>query len=128
MFQQTSVIGRVGKDLELKGSVGKFSVAATHKWNKDGALQEKTTWFNCDMFGKMVDGVGRYIKKGQLVHVVGRIETSEYNGKHYWSLNVEKVTLLSKAEPAKNDYPENSYHGDRDNDRSIPLSMDDIPF
>lgn len=125
MYQQTTVIGRVGKDLEVKGSVGKFSVAATFKWLKDGNLQEKTTWFNCDMFGKMVDGVGRYIKKGQMIHVVGRIETSEYNGKYYWSLNVEKVTLLSKAEPAENRAPENRAPAD---DNYQPPSLDAIPF
>ena len=114
MFQQTIVIGRVGKDLEVKGSVGKFSVAATHKWNKDGQLQEKTTWFNCDIFGKMVEGVGRFIKKGQLVQVVGRIETSEYNGKYYWNLNVQGVTLLSKAEASEPQAPASN--------------LDDIPF
>ena len=76
------------------------------------------------MFGKMVDGVGRYIKKGMLIHVVGRIETSEYNGKYYWSLNVEKVTLLSKAEASQNDsYPKNTPAPD-----SSSPSMDDIPF
>lgn len=120
MYQQTTVIGRVGKDLEIKGSgsVGKFSVAATHKWKKDGEIQEKTTWFNCDLFGKMVDGVGRYIKKGKLIQVVGRIETNEYNGKYYWSLNVERVTLLSKADLTQN-APQENY---------TPPSLDDVPF
>jgi len=112
MYQQTTVIGRVGKDLEVKGNVGKFSVAATNTWISNGEKQEKTTWFNCDLFGKMVDGVGRYIKKGGLIHVVGRIETSEYKGKYYWSLCVERVTLLSKPSEQHQQSP----------------SLDDVPF
>ena len=102
----------------MKGSVGKFSVAASHKWNKDGQLQEKTTWFNCDLFGKMATGVGQYITKGSLIQVVGRIETSEYNGKYYWSVNVQNVTLLGKK---------NGDNGDKPQEKKAP-NLDDIPF
>lgn len=121
MYQQITVIGRVGKDLEMKGSVGKFSVATTNKWIKDGQKQEETTWFNCDLFGKMAEGVGPYIKKGGIVHINGRIKTNEYNGKHYWSVSVEKVTLLQKA-------PEQQQPQQQYNQQQPAPNLDEIPF
>jgi single-strand DNA-binding protein len=117
LYQQVTVIGRVGKDLEMKGSVGKFSVACTERWIKDGDKHEKTVWFNCNLFGKKAEGVGKYILKGGLIHVTGRIATSEYQGKHYWSVNVHEVTLLSKPPDAP-----------REPARAPVTDMDSIPF
>lgn len=101
MFQSVQVIGRVGKDLEWKGKVGKFSIAASRTYVSNGEKVEKTTWFNCSLFGKLAEGVGQYVLKGTLVHVEGIIETTEYNGKYYWGLNVNKLTLLGKKEGQK---------------------------
>ena len=133
MYQQITIIGRVGKDLEMKGSVGKFSVATTYKWNKDGQTKEETTWFNCDLFGKMAEGVGRYIKKGGLVHVNGRIRTSEHNGKFYWSVSVDKVTLVSKA-PEQQQGQQGQWQGGQQpqqeqyNAQQPAPNLDEIPF
>ena len=118
MYQQVTVIGRVGKDLEMKGPVGKFSIATTNKWLKDGQKMEETTWFNCDLFGTMATGVGPYIRKGEMVHVSGRIKTNEYQGKHYWSVAVERLTLLSKPEGGSKPQEPTTSHG----------NLDDIPF
>ena len=140
MYQQVTVIGRVGKDLEMKGSVGKFSIATTQKWNKDGQPQEETTWFNCDLFGKMATGVGQYIKKGGIVHVTGRIKTNEYNGKTYWGVSVAQVTLLSKAPDQQQRQPQQQqqqyqqqYNPQQQqqqqfNQQQQAPNMDDIPF
>lgn len=98
MFQSVQVIGRVGKDLEMKGSVGKFSVACSRTFVTNGEKQEKTTWFDCSLFGKVAEAVGKYVLKGTLVHVEGIIETREYNGKYYWGLNVNKINLLGRKD------------------------------
>ena len=51
MYQNTVVVGHLGRDPEMRYTpdgtpVTSFSIATTRKWtNKDGQLQEKTTWF-----------------------------------------------------------------------------------
>jgi single-strand DNA-binding protein len=75
-FQQTIVIGRVGKDAEMRytGSgqaVTAFSVAVSKQYkNAAGEQVKNTNWFRVSAWGKSAEICNQYVKKGMLVQVV----------------------------------------------------------
>ena len=83
MLNQVILIGRLGKDPEVK-SVGdtkvcKFSVATSESYkDKQGNKQEKTEWHNIVIWGNLADICGKYLKKGSLVSLQGKITTNTY--------------------------------------------------
>ena len=77
-MNQLVLVGRVGKDAEVKGIGGSgksnpvmnFSLAV-----KEGFGDKASTlWFACAMWGDRVHKLSGYVKKGTLVAVTGRIE------------------------------------------------------
>ncbi len=80
MFQQTLVVGRVGRDPELRFTPGgvpvtNFSVAVDRRWtDASGQVQEKVTWFRVVCWRKLAEVVAEYAKKGQRILVVGEID------------------------------------------------------
>lgn len=77
--------GFVGKEPEIRtfqngDKVANFSVAETQSWKDKatGERKEKTTWMNVAIFGKRVDFVQKYIKKGMNILVIGRLENDTY--------------------------------------------------
>lgn len=101
------VIGNLGRDGELKyltdgTPVVNFTIASNEQWvDKEGNKQERVTWFNCSLFGKIGEALIEYLKKGKLVYVSGKTdnydyEKPEYPGvKFYGSrVKVDKIQLL----------------------------------
>ena len=77
------LIGRVGKDPEVKqitgGAVAKFTIATSESYkNKAGEKVEQTEWHNCVIFGKLCDIVEKYVKKGDMLYVEGKIVYGSY--------------------------------------------------
>lgn len=87
MINNCTLVGRIGKDPELKyGQSGnpycKFSLAV----NRPGK-DDETDWLNIVCFGKTAEFVSQYLDKGALVGVVGAIQTRQYDdndGKRQW--------------------------------------------
>ena len=85
-----TVIGNLGKDVELKDVNGK-TVASFSVADKSGFGQnQQTNWYSVSIW----DGLAKtnfvdYLNKGQQVMVVGELSTREYNGKTY--LEIKRV-------------------------------------
>lgn len=81
------LIGRLGKDPELKytqggRAVANFSVATNERWKgQDGQKQESTTWHNIVAWGKQAEVMKEYLSKGQQVYIEGRIDNRSYDDK-----------------------------------------------
>lgn len=76
------IIGRITKDPELKvmpssGShVSNFSVATNENYtNKEGAKVERVEFHNIVVYGKVAENCAKFLKKGQVVMVEGKIAT-----------------------------------------------------
>ncbi len=118
-----TLIGHVGRDPETKdyngNQIAKFSLA-TRRMSKDAP----TDWHNIDCWNKTAEIVSKYVKKGDLLAITGRIEYSvvEKEGKKttYTNIIADRVELMPKA---KNQETEQApvLHG------SIP-DLDEIPF
>ncbi|RLD16071.1 single-stranded DNA-binding protein [candidate division KSB1 bacterium] len=87
------IVGRVGKDPEVRytpggTSVANISVATNYRAkDADGNWADNTEWHNVVVFGQLADFAGNYVKKGRLVYVEGRLQTRNWedqnNVKHY---------------------------------------------
>ena len=103
-LNKVMLIGNVGNDPDVRTtssgkSIANMSLATTRKW-KDGSgeQKEKTEWHRLTVWGKLVDVVERYVKKGDRLYVEGRIEYSESESdgqKKYWTdVNVFEMVML----------------------------------
>jgi single-strand DNA-binding protein len=104
---KTILIGRVGQKPEVKQvsntSVAKFSLATTENWkDKDGTKKEETTWHNIVIWGKLCDVVEKYVNKGDLLYVEGRIKNDKYEKEgvtHYTtSIVVNELKMLGSKD------------------------------
>lgn len=83
-FNKIVIVGRVGRDPELKATpsgsqVCSFSLATSRVWkDKDGEQQEETEWHNVVFWNKPAEIITRYVKKGALLLVEGRVQTRTY--------------------------------------------------
>jgi len=87
MLNRAEIIGRLGRDLELRYTasgvaVGNVSIAASEKWtDKEGKRQERTEWLNLVFWNKVAEIAHKYTHKGSLIYVEGRIQTRSWEDK-----------------------------------------------
>ena len=79
MFQQTTLIGYVGNDPEMRYTpsgipVTSFSLATSKKWTgQDGQPQEQTVWWRVQCWQKSAEVAAKYVVKGKLLMVQGEV-------------------------------------------------------
>ena len=84
---QVNLIGRLGKDPELKefsngGKVCNVTIATSERWTdkNSGEQREETEWHNLVFNGKLAELAAQYLKKGDAVSVTGKIKTRSWAG------------------------------------------------
>jgi single-strand DNA-binding protein len=86
MYSKITLIGRLGKDPEMKYTstaepVTNFNVATNYTYvNKNGEKVDKTTWWRVSVFGKQAEACNTYLAKGSLVLVEGRMTPDDKTG------------------------------------------------
>ena len=81
------VSGHLGKAPEMHFTkAGKpicgFTLATTEKWTDDqGQKREQTEWHRIVVFGGQAEACGKYLDKGSLVEVEGKIQTRTWDDK-----------------------------------------------
>lgn len=89
MFNRVQLIGRVGKDPEIKNTqdgkqVANFSIATSETWRdkNTGDKREKTEWHNVVVWNEgLVKVVENYVHKGSLLMVEGKMATRKWQDK-----------------------------------------------
>src|SRR5881275_2536606 len=87
MFNKVILVGRLGKDPEIRSTPGgqtvaKFTMATDEKFtDKSGEKQERTEWHNIVAWGKLAEICGQYLRKGRLVYIEGSIRTDSWDDK-----------------------------------------------
>jgi single-strand DNA-binding protein len=86
-INKAHICGRITGEVTLRStqngkSVASFSVATNQTW-KDASNQKqnKVTFHNVVIWGKLAEIAHQYLIKGQEVYIEGRIETSQYTDK-----------------------------------------------
>jgi single-strand DNA-binding protein len=93
------LIGHLGKDPEartLEGgvSVVSFPLATSEMFNKDGRKIEQTEWHNIVMWRGLADVAAKFLQKGKLVYIEGKLRTRSFEDKE----GVKKYTTEVVAE------------------------------
>ena len=71
--------------------------------DKNGDRQEKTEWHNIVMYGKLVDIVEKYVKKGDKLYIEGSITTRKWqdkegNDRYTTEVKAFNMTMLGGTE------------------------------
>ena len=79
-----TIVGRVGRDSEIRyfesGKVKAQFSMAVNRWDSK-TKSEVTDWFNIDVWDKLAEFAGEYIKKGIQIAVDGRIAQNKWTDK-----------------------------------------------
>ena len=81
------LVGRLGRDPETRytgagQAVCNFSIATDETYkDKAGERQKRTEWHKIVIWGKSAENAQRYLKKGSLIFIEGRIQSHEYTDK-----------------------------------------------
>jgi single-strand DNA-binding protein len=121
------LVGRLGRDPEMRSGVCKLSVATDYK-PRDG--EPKTEWHRVTCFGKTAELAEKYLAKGRQVYIEGRLQTSSYEKDGEKRYSTEIVVHDLKFLGSKSDGAGSS--GPAPYDDSAPYSPaagdDDVPF
>jgi single-strand DNA-binding protein len=134
------LIGHLGKDPELRYleggvSVTSFPLATSETFNKDGQKVEQTEWHNIVMWRGLADVAGKFLQKGKLVYIEGKLRTRSFEDKegikrYTTEIVAENFTMLGRKsdfEPDTNSRPpgKGSTNGDTFHNNT---TADDLPF
>ena len=77
MVNKAFLIGNMGNDPTVRqageSKVASFTLATSDRVKKNGEYVNETTWHNIVVWGKQADFVEKYLKKGSMIHVEGKI-------------------------------------------------------
>ena len=145
MVNKVTLVGRLGKDPVVKhfsenNVIAEFSLATTENYkDKEGKWVEVTDWHNIKLpFKYMAESAEKYLKKGSLVYIDGKIKTRSYddkdgNKKYITEIVAENIRRLDKREggpseggQSQSSVPQQEYS----HSESKPASNidDDLPF
>jgi len=142
MINKCQFIGHVGADPEIKtvgtDTVANFRIGCSENWtDKNGQKQIRTEWISLVAWRKLAEIVEKYVKKGQLVYVEGRMTTRSWEDKDGAKrYNTEVVLDTLKMLGGKRDdvataAPANETRREavaQDGTKYNPDEKDDLPF
>jgi single-strand DNA-binding protein len=131
------LVGHLGKDPEvryLEGgvSVTSFPLATSETFNKDGRKIEQTEWHNIVMWRGLADVAAKFLQKGKLVYIEGKLRTRSFEDKegikkYTTEIVAENFTLLGrKSDFDADNIPKSAKNGETDVIES--MDGDDIKF
>jgi single-strand DNA-binding protein len=139
------LVGHLGKDPEVRHleggvTVASFPLATSETFTKDGRKIEQTEWHNIVMWRGLADIASKYLQKGKLVYIEGKLRTRSFEDKeghkkYTTEVVAENFTMLGR----KTDFEDNSNGnaGNRDTAKQedavdygaeAAAEGDDLPF
>jgi len=122
------LIGHLGKDpqvrtLEGDVCVASFPLATKEVFMKDGKRVEQTEWHNIILWRGLAEAAGKYLRKGKLVYIEGRLRTrifedKDKNRRSNTEIVVENFSLLDKSHDHHNSNNQASNDDSQDSDES----------
>ena len=121
--------GRITKDPEIRYtqtgmSSLRFSVAVDRNIARDANGNRQTDFINCVAFSQQADFMSRYVHKGNMLCIEGRLQTGQYQNQqgqtvYTTDVVVERVENLTprtdnqqpSMQPQQQSYQQNAYQG-----------------
>lgn len=103
------LVGHLGKDPDVRNvgndaKVASFSLATTERiTNKSGERTDLTEWHNIVVWRGLADVAEKYLKKGSLVYVEGKLRTRSWEDKegvkrYTTEVQADNFTMLGKKD------------------------------
>ncbi|SHN24762.1 single-stranded DNA-binding protein [Mucilaginibacter sp. OK098] len=116
------LVGHLGKDPEARSleggvSVVSFPLATSESFNKDGRKVEQTEWHNIVMWRGLADVAAKFLQKGKLVYIEGKLRTRSFEDKegikkYTTEVVAENFTLLGRKTDFEHDGKQTSKEAD----------------
>lgn len=145
------LVGNLGKDPEVQifesgAKKAAFSLATSERYtNREGQRIELTEWHNVVCWGKLADIAEKWLQKGKMVYVEGKIKTRswEEDGKKRYITEIEANNFQMLGAKPDNDNRESNSNqesyskpssdsqqqaADKDKGDTPGVQDDDLPF
>lgn len=126
MINNVTLMGRFTHSVELKktpsgASVVNFTLAVDRRFTGGGG-EKITDFLDCVAWNQTADFISKYFKKGDMIAVIGEVQTREYTGrdgnkKKAVEIVVSNVSFCGGAN--KKDEPQ---------DAPVAVTDDELPF
>ena len=138
MINRCILVGRLGADPEVRYTpdgtmVVNIRIATDENWkDKSGEKVQKTEWHRIVIFGKLAEIAGKFLTKGRLVYIEGRIQTRKWTDKedidHYTTEIIALVLKMldsGKTNGATTAAPQAAAQG---SEHDVPDYDQEVPF
>lgn len=135
------LVGHLGKDPEVRHlennvSVASFPLATSETFNRDGQRVEQTEWHNIVMWRGLAEIAAKYLHKGKLVYIEGKLRTRNYEDKegikrYTTEVVADNFTMLGRKSDFSNNPSESEEIKNKSQDSSVNFNEheeDDLPF
>ena len=113
------LVGNLGKDPEVRyleggTAVAKFPLATSETYkNKEGQKVDSTEWHNIVMWRGLAEIAEKFLKKGSLVYIEGKIRTRAYddkegNKRYATEIIADSMTMLGRRSDETSHTPANT--------------------
>ena len=138
MVNKVYLVGNVGKDPEVRHiesgvAVANFSIATNESYkNKSGERVTNTEWHNIVVWRGLAEVVEKYVKKGSLLYVEGKLRTRSYddqngNKRYITEIVADNLKMLDRAGSGDSSQSQESQSQEPDGNFSKD-ETDDLPF
>ncbi len=98
MINKVILMGRLGKDpvvrrLDNGRIVANATLATNDYYTRDGQRLENTEWHNLEMWDKHAEIAEKYLKKGRVIYVEGKIKTDKFTDSEGQEKQVRKIRV-----------------------------------
>jgi single-strand DNA-binding protein len=124
------LVGHLGKNPDIRSlesgvSVASFPLATSETFNKEGRKVEQTEWHNIVMWRGLADVAAKFLQKGKLVYIEGKLRTRSFEDKegikkYTTEVVAENFTLLGR----KTDFESEGIRSCQDDTETA----DDLPY
>jgi single-strand DNA-binding protein len=137
------LVGHLGKDPEVRHLEGgttlvNFPLATSESYNKDGKKIEQTEWHNIVMWRGLADVAAKYLQKGKLVYIEGKLRSRNYedkegNKRYITEIIAENFTMLGRKSDNEgpSQQPGNPQNTSKREEQFVDFTddgSDDLPF
>jgi single-strand DNA-binding protein len=132
-MNKVMLIGRLGRDPELRFTPGgepvaNFSIATSRSWTDQASSErrEVTEWHNIVAWRRLAETCHRFLRKGRLVYIEGRLETRSWDdretGKKMYRTEVvaDDMQMLDSAPQGEDGMGSGDMSGDDRQSRRPP--------
>jgi len=138
-YNHVTLAGNLTRDPELKytpkgTAICAFTIAINRKWKSDsGEEKESVAFIDHKAFGKTAEAIAKYLKKGQPIFTVGRLDQENWDDKATGQkrsklvVAVESFQFVGGREAGRQE-PAKAGRAPAATPSSEPKDEDDVPF